>query len=163
MLDLVTRSSKSIPSRQNETARKVIREILQARFDGNQLAMARACGVSQSTISNIIAGKHGLGPKVMLALIRMNPSEAMRAMGIELTDTGYPLGEAASDAVDELERDGYSSAVAAWAVVTALKFGAADRAPAQLVATARVVARFAEAIEQLAGMHPSASDPERRR
>jgi hypothetical protein len=128
--------------------------------------MAAACGISQSTISNLLSGKHGIGPKVLLAVIRIHPAEAMRAMGIAISDTGYPIGEAASSAIAELERDGHSSSVATWAVVTSCRFGGTtDGEVTSIVATARVVARIVEAIEQLSGARPTApgQPPEPRR
>lgn len=55
--------TKSLTPAQNEHLREVLRELVDKDFSGNQSATAKALGVSQSLISEVLAGGRGVGPK----------------------------------------------------------------------------------------------------
>lgn len=61
------RKTKSLTVEQNEHAREALRSVVDGDFGGNQSKAARAIGVGQSLISEVLAGK-GVGPKLIQAI-----------------------------------------------------------------------------------------------
>jgi transcriptional regulator with XRE-family HTH domain len=55
--------TKSLTPAQNEHLREVLRELVEKDFSGNQSATAKALGVGQSLVSEVLAGGRGVGPK----------------------------------------------------------------------------------------------------
>ena len=53
---------------ENEHARRYVRALMNRQFGGSQTALARALGVAQPTVGNFIAGKFGIGPKMLAGL-----------------------------------------------------------------------------------------------
>ena len=58
-------NSKSLPDEQNERLRGIVRELVAREFQGNASHAARAFGVTQSLVSEFLAGARGAGPKLL--------------------------------------------------------------------------------------------------
>lgn len=60
---MAPKTTKSLSPAQNEHLREVLRELVAKDFNNNQSAAAKALGVTQSLVSEVLAGGRGVGPK----------------------------------------------------------------------------------------------------
>ena len=62
----MTTHSKSLPSEHNERLRGVVRELVDGEFQGNASRAAKAFGVTQSLVSEFLAGARGANSRKLL-------------------------------------------------------------------------------------------------
>ena len=96
--------TKSITAEQNENLRQIARELLAAEpFEGNESAMAKGIGVSQSGLHTFIAGNVGAGMVIITALSRYTRTPVDELLQgnrkTSVTDDKFP---ARSDALQRL-------------------------------------------------------------
>lgn len=65
---MATKTGKSLTPAQNEHVREALRELVDKDFNGNQSAAAKSLGVTQSLVSEVLAGGRGVGPKLIQTL-----------------------------------------------------------------------------------------------
>lgn len=91
----VKRSPKALREGENEAVRAFVRDIINQRFNGNQSAAAKAWGVTQPSISDLLSKKRGAGMKLLSAVSRFAGVSIEQLVGrvpvttIELQDR-YP-------------------------------------------------------------------------
>jgi Holliday junction resolvase len=154
MEDVSSRSTKSLTPKQNDMARKLVRDLLDTRFNGNQVTMAGATGLSQSTISDLLAGKGGVGVKMIEVLIKLDSVRALKIFGLQISDVQQLLGESSPEAIATLQREGYSADMASWAVMAAYRWGAPEEDVESVLAKARMAASMLRTLE-LSAQAPS--------
>ena len=108
--------TKSLSERQNEKARKALRELISRSFS-SQRSAAEAFGVTPTQISDFLSGKRGAGPKLLMGVASVEPQVAAIMLGADLGDSQLS-GEPAA-AVAALVRGGASPTAATHAVLTA--------------------------------------------
>jgi hypothetical protein len=106
----VARSSKTLPDEQRKAAQKFLREALARDFKNNQTVAARKLDVSQTAISDVLADKRGMGPKLLFALRAHTGATIEQILGAEAVppahvrapDDRYPARAAAIEAARKL-------------------------------------------------------------
>lgn len=58
-------SDRALPPAQNDELRRRLRELVTAKYEGAIGQAAKALGVSHATISDVLAGKRGVGQKLL--------------------------------------------------------------------------------------------------
>jgi len=58
-------SDRALPLAQNEELRRRLRELIASKYDGAITHAAKGLGVSHATISDVLAGKRGVGQKLL--------------------------------------------------------------------------------------------------
>jgi transcriptional regulator with XRE-family HTH domain len=81
-------AGKALTPEQNETARAVLRK-LSKDFE-TQDDFARALGIKQSTLSQILSGDKGVGGKVLTGLMSINPDLVAQITGKREAHTSAP-------------------------------------------------------------------------
>jgi transcriptional regulator with XRE-family HTH domain len=65
---MATRQKELLPAQDNAHAREVLIKLIEAEFDGNQRAAAKALGVTQPALSLVVNNKGGVGAKLITAI-----------------------------------------------------------------------------------------------
>ena len=100
--------SKDIGTEKNARIRILLREVVQADFGGSQSKAAKDLGVSQSYLSEVLAGKRGAGAKLIHVLSSNYPTEYSQRVTqlaepqpsqIVVLDPRYPNRSAAIEAL----------------------------------------------------------------
>jgi transcriptional regulator with XRE-family HTH domain len=68
-------ATKSLTKEQNDAARDRLRALLKTKYSGESVAFAKALGISQPFLSEVLSGKKGVGGKVLTGLAKLEKAE----------------------------------------------------------------------------------------
>ncbi len=157
--DDVSKSTKSLTPAQRQAVRRLVIDLLAAKYEGSQVQMAAALQISQSMISDVIRENRGAGIKFVIALAQVAPEPTAKIMGWKLTPDGKLLGEHADVAVSALKSEGYREDWATWGVRAVYQFAPGQNIES-VVALGRIAASAARTITELSGA-PQTGAPNR--
>jgi len=115
-------AGKSLEGDVNDLGREALRAFIDRHF-ASQKEAADAFGVSQPTVSDYLAGKKGVGAKLLGGVAALDAETALAMMGVDVPAIREEARQLAAPAIETLRGDGYSLRMASWAVWAAYQFG----------------------------------------
>ena len=141
------RSTKSLSAAQNLRARRILRDVLDALFDGKQAVAEGPLGISQGSISEFLAGKKGLGPKLLAGVASVDQHAALAMLGVRIPSLAPEIQRLFPEIVSTLRAEGHEPRIAALSARAAADITESSD-PLFLLHSARMVAAVASLLAE---------------
>src|SRR5512145_1973408 len=82
--------TQSLPDEVNESGRRALQALVDARYGGVRQRAAREIGVTKQTLGDYLNGSGGAGAKIAYGLVHIDPMVALAVLGRDFAGLSSP-------------------------------------------------------------------------